>query len=212
MVVVRKGGLTPKIVRPEKEREEHLFNADSAPDIQGEDQLSPNSNATAQDFQKDPNEESPIIMPENQSKELFEEQIQEIDQELCKFDVNKESFLEKQWGYNKENILEALTINEGGSSTKVHSRAHPSSILNRATAAIIAEPTSSPELNIRRWKQVTRAETKSDIVMEEAMGEKRSGREEDQSDLQKRRKLVSWVGEEIIDMSAEAGSQPCRNQ
>lgn len=46
----------------------------------------------------------------------------------------------------------------------------------------------------------------------EEVGEKRSGREEDQPDLLKRRKLVSWVGEETINMSAEAGSQPHQNQ
>ena len=60
------------------------------------------------------------------SNKLFEERIQEIDQDLGKFDTNGESFLENQWGKNKENILETLTINERAYSTKVYSRAHPS--------------------------------------------------------------------------------------
>lgn len=158
MVVVPKGGPLPEIVRPEKEREGHLFTANFAPDIQEEDQMSPNLTATAHAIQKNPNEESPIIMPEKQSNELFEERIQEIDRDLCKFDVNKESFLEKQWGYNKENILDGLTINEGGSPTKVYSLAHPSPLPNRGIASVITDPTSSPELNTRRWKRVVRTE------------------------------------------------------
>ena len=63
-------------------------------------------------------------MVEKQSNELFEEQLQEIDRDLCKFDANRETSWEKQGENNKENILERLTIKEGGSSTKVYSRAH----------------------------------------------------------------------------------------
>ena len=44
------------------------------------------------------------------------------------------------------------------------------------------------------------------------MGEKRSGREEDQPELLKKLKLVSRVDEVVTNILAEAGSQPCQNQ
>ena len=121
VVVVHKGGPSPEIVRPKKEREGHSCTTDSAPDIQGEDLLLPNQNPTVQLY---PNIANPVFMVEKQSNELFEEQLQEIDRDLCKFDANRETSWEKQGENNKENISERLTVKEGGSSTEVYSRAH----------------------------------------------------------------------------------------
>lgn len=108
--------------------------------------------------------------------------------------------------------MEGLTINEGGSPTKVYSRAHPFPLPNRDTASVLADLVNIPELNNRRWKRVARAETESNIIMEEAVGEKRSGREEDQPELLKKRKLVSRMDKVTTNMLAEAGSQPRQNQ
>ena len=72
MVVVHKGGLSPEIVRPEKERNEQSGTMDSTPDIQGEDPLLPNQTPTIQLY---PNIADPVFMAEKKSNELFEEQI-----------------------------------------------------------------------------------------------------------------------------------------
>ena len=208
-MVVRKGGPSPKIVWLEKERNEQSSTTDSAPNIQGEDPLLPNQTPTVQLY---PNIADLIFMAEKKSDELFEEQIQEIDRELGKFDANKEISRDKQGENNKENSLEFLTINEGGSYTKVYSRAHNFPPLKCCPASTLADISNSLELNTRRWKRVNRAETESDTVMEDAVGEKRSGREEDQPELLKKRKLVSWVDEVVENILAEAGSQPCQNQ
>ena len=72
VVVVRKGGLSPEIIRPEKERSEQSGTTDSAPDIQGEDPLIPNQTPTVQLY---PNMADPNFMAEKKTDELFEEQI-----------------------------------------------------------------------------------------------------------------------------------------
>ena len=208
MVVVRKEGLSPEIVWLEKERNEQSCTTNSALDIQGEDPLLPNQNPIVQLY---PNIADSVFMAEKQFDELFEEQIQEIDHELCKFDANRETSRENHGGNNKENSLEFWTINEGGSSKRVYSRAHNSSPLKCRPASALADISNIPELNTRRWKRVNRAETESDTVMEDAVGEKRSGREEDQPELLKKRKLVSQVDEVVKNILAKVGSQPCQN-
>uniref|UniRef100_A0A7N2KMA2 Zinc knuckle CX2CX4HX4C domain-containing protein n=1 Tax=Quercus lobata TaxID=97700 RepID=A0A7N2KMA2_QUELO len=205
MVVVRKGGPSPEIIRSEKEGEVQSVTTDSAPDIQGEDPLFPNQIPTVQLY---PNIADPVFMAEKKSDEIFEEQIQEIDRELSKFEANREHSRDKQ----EENNLEFLTINGEGSSTKVYSRALNSHPLKCRPASALADISNNPELNIRRWKRINRAETESDIVMEDAVGEKRSGREEDQPELLKKLKLVSRVDEVVTNILAEAGSQPHQNQ
>nr|POE64792.1 hypothetical protein CFP56_75007 [Quercus suber] len=125
-------------------------------------------------------------MAGKQADELFEEQIQEIDRDLCKFEAIRETFLENQGKNNKENILEGLTINKGGSLAKVYSRAHTSTPLQDGPTSVLADISNIPECTTRRWKRLTRAETESDIVMEDAVGEKRSGRVEDQPELLKK--------------------------
>ena len=61
------------------------------------------------------------------------------------------------------------------------------------------------------WKRVPRACVGTDVVMEEAMGTKRTTRQTaGQFELQKRRKAISKMGNEINMILAEAGSQPCQ--
>ena len=154
----------------------------------------------------------PNFMAEKKTDEIFEEQIQEIDRELGKFDANREISRDKQGENNKENNLEFLSFNEGVSHTKVYSRAHNFPPLKCYPASALADISNSPELNTRRWKRVNRAETESDTVMEDAVGEKRSGREEDQPELLKKRRKVSRVDGVVTNILAEVGSQPCQNQ
>ena len=131
---------------------------------------------------------------------------------MGKFDANREISRDKHGENNKDNNLEFLTINEGVSHTKVYSRAHNFPPLKCCPASALADISNSPELNTRRWKRVNRAETESDIVMEDAVGEKRSGRKEDQPELLKKRKKVSRVDGVVTNILAEVGSQPRQNQ
>ena len=105
-----------------------------------------------------------------------------------------------------------MTINEGVSHTKVYSRAHNFPPLKCCLVSALTDISNSPELNTRRWKRVNREETESHTVMEDVVGEKRSGRKEDQPELLKKRKLVSWVDEVVTNILAEVGSQPRQNQ
>ena len=105
-----------------------------------------------------------------------------------------------------------MTINEGVSHTKVYSCAHNFTPLKPCPASALANISNNPELSTRRWKRVTRAETESDIVMEDAVGEKRSGGEEDLPELLKKRHKVSRVDGVVTNILAEVGSQPRQNQ
>ena len=58
MVVVRKGGPSPEIIRSEKEGDVQSVTTDSAPDIQGEDPLFPNQIPTVQLY---PNIADPVL-------------------------------------------------------------------------------------------------------------------------------------------------------
>ena len=71
-----------------------------------------------------------------------------------------------------------------------------------------------PMTNEGTWKRISRSDIGIDIVMEEAMGEKRSARStEIQSKLQekrkgKKKKKVSQVGNKSKQILVEAGFQP----
>ena len=59
------------------------------------------------------------------------------------------------------------------------------------------------------WKRIPRACVGNDVVMEEALGTKRTTRHTaGQSELQKKRKVVSKMGNEINMILVEASSQP----
>ena len=131
---------------------------------------------------------------------------------MGKFDANREFSWDKQGETNKENNLEFLSSNEGVSHTNVYSRAHNFTPLQPGPASALTDISNNPELSTRRWKRVTRAETESDIVMEDAVGEKRSDREEDLPELLKKRHKVSRVDGVVTNILAEVGSQPRQNQ
>ena len=62
------------------------------------------------------------------------------------------------------------------------------------------------------WKRIARAEIGTDIMMAEAVGEKRvAGAPDDLLDLPKKRK-VSQAGKTKKQILAEAGIQPCQKQ
>ena len=130
---------------------------------------------------------------ERKSDELFEERLQEIDRDINKFDTNRESDVEKQRGKNKEELVQQFVVNERASPAKVYSRALSSPISTCGTKAVSLDPTHTSELNARRWKRINRSDMGTDIIMEDAVREKRSNREEDQPELL-RKKKNSFLG------------------
>lgn len=135
-----------------------------------------------------------------------------MDRDLGKFDTTGNLFWKISGGKNKENILEKLTINEGASSTKVYSRAHSFPLSTLGPQPVLSDITNNSELNTGRWKRISRSDMGPDITMEDAMGEKRSGTDEDQLELLKRRKTVSQVDEATKRILVEASSQPLQDQ
>ena len=89
-------------------------------------------------------------MWKRKSDELFEERLQEIDRDISKFDTNRESDVEKQWGKNKEDLVQQLVVNEKASPAKVYSRALSSPISTRGTEAVSLDLTHTSVLNARR--------------------------------------------------------------
>ena len=83
VVVVHKGDPSPKILRPEKETKVQSHTEDIAPDFQGREPLHPKSNPTDQSIPRNSKASMPNFMEGKLSNELFEERIQEIDQDLA---------------------------------------------------------------------------------------------------------------------------------
>ena len=187
IVVVRKEGPSPEILRTEKETEVHLKLADTTPDFQGTEPLL--SKIIPTDQSSLSNSLGPIPnCVERKFDELFEERLQEIDCEINKFDTNKESDMEKQRGKNKEELVQQFVVNERASPAKVYSCALSSPISTRGTKVVSLDPTHTSELNARRWKRIDRSDMGTDIIMEDAVREKRSNREEDQPELLRKKK------------------------
>ena len=101
--------------------------------------------------------------------------------------------MEKQRGKNKEELVQQFVVNERASPAKVYSCALSSPISTRGTKAVSLDPTHTSELNARRWKRIDRSDMGTDIIMEDAVREKRSNREEDQPELL-RKKENSFSG------------------
>ena len=149
IVVVRKEGPSPEILRTEKETEVHLNSTNITPDFQGTESLLSKIIPKDQLNPSNPLGSIPNCV-ERKSDELFEERLQEIDRNISKFDTNRESDVEKQWGKNKEDLVQQLVVNEKASPAKVYSRALSSPISTRGTEAVSLDLTHTSELNARR--------------------------------------------------------------
>lgn len=82
----------------------------------------------------------------------------------------------------------------------------------RALALVLYDITNNPELNVGRGKRIAKSNMGLDVTMEDAVGEKRSGRGEGQFELLKRRRVVSQVDEATKRILVEVGSQLCQDQ
>jgi len=110
-------------------------------------------------------------------------------------------------GTNKENIPDSFTINERPPSAKVYSRVIHSNPPTYVPLSSLSDISNSTEIHEGRWKRITRTNLGTNIIMEEAVGDKRATRdEESQLELLKLRRLVSQVDKASKMISAKASS------
>ena len=146
------------------------------------------------------------------SAELFEEKIEEINRDLSKFDMVTDFQSKSNSPTGKENILESMTINEIFMKA-TQARATPSGS-NRAPLSVIPDTSNINTANAATWKRQVRYTTGTDVIMEDAVGSKRSAHPTGGSAgvTEKKKKFVSRVAKGDKEILAEAGSQPRQNQ
>ena len=137
--------------------------------------------------------------------------IEDIDKNICKFDLAASNNAENRACLGKENIPESPSIqdsNEGYSQARA--QLNPS--LPRAPLGVILDNQNRSVHAEGLWKRIIRTEIRMDTIMTEAVGEKRlAGETECLPELPKKRK-VSQVGTTKKKILVVAGFQPCQKQ
>ena len=83
----------------------------------------------------------------------------------------------------------------------------------RAPLSVLPDTSNLNIVNVATWKRQVRYTTSMDVIMEDAVGLKRSAHPTGgQPELQKKMKNVTRVGKGDKEILAEAGSQPHQNQ
>ena len=104
-----------------------------------------------------------------------------------------------------------MTINEIFLKS-TQSRA-PSHGCPRVPLSILLDTSNINTRNSAMWKHQARSITSTVVIMADAVGSKKSARPNGgQSELQKKKKIVSRVGKGDNVILAKAGSQPRQNQ
>ena len=213
VVVVHTEGPIPEIIRPETEREEPGQPTFIIPDIQEDIAGHSNSGISNQPTPQNSIFSNPIYEEQQVANELFEAKIQEIDRDLCKFELIRETVVQSNHTTNKESILESGTSDERSHQAKVYTRTALAKSSNQQTLSPLSDMSTYNVPQEGRWKRIARAEGGSDTIMEEAVGDKRINRDgESQPELLKVRRLVSQVDKAQQMILAAAGSQPRQNQ
>lgn len=125
----------------------------------------------------------------NQSAEIFEEVIREIDKEINKFDSVTTIIPKFGVGTCKENCMEFLSIND---SCEPSHTAHAPHIPSSPRVPLLELPTSlNKHVHAEgTWKRITRTGVGLDVVIPEAVGEKRNARSTaSQTELPKKRRV-----------------------
>nr|POE79110.1 hypothetical protein CFP56_25450 [Quercus suber] len=82
-----------------------------------------------------------------------------------------------------------------------------------APLSVLPNTSNLNTVNAATWKRQVRYTTGTNVIMEDAVGSKRSAHPtRGQPELQKKKKTVFWVGKGDKEILAEAGSQPRQNQ
>ena len=145
------------------------------------------------------------------SAELFEEKLEEINRDLRKFDTAIEIQPISNSSTGKENFVESMTLNE------IFMRASQACATplgsNRVPLFAIPDTSNTHTVTSASWKRQVRHNSGIDVIMEDAVGSKRSVHPTGgQPELQKKKKAVSRVGKGDKEILAEVGSQPRQNQ
>ena len=210
-VMIRRGGPVPEIIRSGKEKETPNQEGNKSPDFQETNPVESMPFHTDSHVDIEVNAGNTDQIKGSLSAELFEEKLEEINRELSKFDTATEFQSKSNSPTGEENILESMTINEiYTKATQAHATL---SCSNRAPLSALADTSQLNTGNIATWKRQLRYTTGTDVIMEDAVGSKRSAHPTGgQPELQKKKKIVSRVGKGDKERLAEAGSQPRQNQ
>nr|POE90886.1 hypothetical protein CFP56_26532 [Quercus suber] len=190
--VVRMGRPAPEIIRPDKERTANNDLSDIVADFQdrgpSESCKEPNISGITGKL----NGKSTDLVDGQSAAELFEERIAEIDKELKRYDQAITPNAKNIGDTDKENLLESLSLTNDQFVSTEPTRAQQPPILmphSRAPLAVIDENSVQISQRTVTWKRINRTEVRTDIVMEDIVGEKRGcDGKDDQSELLKKRK------------------------
>ena len=136
------------------------------------------------------------------STELFEEKLEEINQDLRRFDAATEFHSESNSPTGKENNLELMTINE---IFLKFTQSHATSHGYPRVPLFVLPDTSNINTGIQAtWKRQARSITSTDVIMADAVGSKRCAHPTGgQPKLQKKKKTVSQVGKHTENQLAK---------
>ena len=189
-VVVRRGGSSPEIIRPNMESQVAMERGNDVADFQEQNQVGVNQNSTNHGLQMESNPSHASVEIRSVSAEQFEEQIKELDHDIHKFDPPPELFTKNMSCTGKENDFESLTINEIFELGKSQARGQPLDHSVRTPLSHIPDVSNITVMNTATWRRQNRSNTGTDVIMEDTVGSKRStSNMGSQPELQKKGKL-----------------------
>ena len=196
-MVVRWGGPSLEIIRPNMESQDAMGRDNDIVDFQEQNQIGVNQNPTNHGLQKESNPPHTSMEIRSESDELFEEKIQELDCDIHKFDPNPELITKNISCTGKENDFESLTINEIFELGRSQAHDQPLYQLARTPLSHVPDASNVPIMNTASWRHQNRIITGTDVIMEDTVGSKRStSNMGSQPELQKKRKTISQGGQE----------------
>nr|POE74451.1 hypothetical protein CFP56_35673 [Quercus suber] len=167
----RKTGPSPEVIRPEKEGTEFTAEGINAPDIQEQNLRELHSIPINQEITAEEIFKNPELQQKNLNAEQFEEKLQEIDRDIGLFNSNPESFPKNIQTTGKGDILDPLSTADVEKGRTYSLPDQPS--LSLSVKPDVLSVTGNCE---SKWKRITRACVGIDVVMEEAVGTKRTTR------------------------------------
>ena len=191
-VVVRKGGPSPEIIRPSKENLGATKEFNCSPDFQEQNMMDSSPIPMDQGIQTDFTSHHLDIERRSVYAELFEEQIQELDRDINKFDSAPKLSTENISCTGKENNFESLTINEIFELGRTQAHAQPLHQPTRKPLSILPDTSNLHTVTEATWKRIAKNNTGTDIIMEGVVGKKRSSKlTGDHSNLQQKKNCFS---------------------
>ena len=108
--------------------------------------------------------------------------------------------------------MESLSINDSPTLFTQQARAYYPSATPRIPPSVLLATLSKLVTNEGTWKRISRSNIGTDIVMEEAVGEKEVQEVQRANLSYRKEKKVSQVGNKSKQIFAKAGFQSCQKQ